>query len=111
MQVKTHRLGAATYLTPDGPFAHDGLGPLAEALRAARQDGAAHIVIDLHLVPYIDSAGLELLLDSAGELREAGGSLRLANAIPICREVLAITRLDQSIPVHEDLASAARSFL
>ena len=62
-------------------------------------------------MPFLDSAGLEALLDLAGRLREEGGSLRLANPNALCREVLVLTGLDQSIPVHDNLAGAGRSFL
>ena len=72
---------------------------------------ASDVTIDAWVVAFCDSAGLELLVDLATELRDEGGSLQLANPNPLCREVLAITRLDETIPIHEDLESAGRSFL
>ena len=47
----------------------------------------------------------------AAELRERGGSLQVANPNPLCGEVLRFTRIDETIPVQEDLESAGRSFL
>jgi len=111
MQVKTTRLGVATYLSPDGALAEENLSDLETAARQVRSTGAVHLVVDLRHVPYCDSRGLEFLLDLASSLRTAGGSLRLAQPAPLCQEIFTITRLDQAIPVHEDLASAGRSFL
>jgi anti-anti-sigma factor len=111
MQVRTTRLGVAVYLTPDGPLVEDALPDLEAAVRQARAQGATNLVLDLRLVPVCDSRGIEFLADLAVALRSAGGSLRLAQVPPLCQEILAITRLDLTIPIHEDLASAGGSFL
>ncbi|MCK4411941.1 MAG: STAS domain-containing protein [Candidatus Eisenbacteria sp.] len=111
MQVRVSKLGVATYVTPEGPLVGEHLARLVEALREVRESGGAKLVVDLRHTAYCDSAGLEFLLDLATELRDEGGSLRLVNPNPLCREVLAITRLDETIPIHEDLESAGRSFL
>jgi anti-anti-sigma factor len=111
MQVRTTRLGTATYLALDGPLVEGALSDLETAVRQARAAGAAHLVFDLRHVPLCDSRGLEFLADLSASLHAAGGSLRLAQPVPLCREIFAITRLDETIPVHEDLAGAARSFL
>lgn len=111
MQVKTRKLGVATYLIPDGALIEENLTALEEAARKAREHSPANLVLDLRLVPFFDSLALEYLLDLATGLQEEGGSLRLAGARPICKEVLAITKLDQAIPVYEDSDSAGRSFL
>jgi len=111
MQVKTTRLGAATYLAPDGPLTEDNLPDLEAAVRQARSGGAAQLVLDLSRVPCCDSRGLEFIADLAESLRALGGALQLAQPAPLCAQILAITRLDTTIPIHPDLASAARSFL
>jgi anti-sigma B factor antagonist len=111
MQVRTTRLGVAFYLAPDGPLSEEGLPDLEAAVRQTRAGGVVHLVFDLRHVPSCDSRGLEFLVDLSAALRAAGGSLRLAQPVPLCREILAVTRLDETIPVHEDLAGAARSFL
>ena len=111
MQVRTSKLGVAHYLTPEGALVQENLPALAARIQELRAGGASKLVVDLRHVPFFDSAGLEFLLDLASALREADGSLRLANPNPLCREVLTLTGLDASIPVHENLASAGSSFL
>ena len=111
MEVKTTRLGVVTYLSPDGPLAEGNFKALEESVRAVEAGGPVNIVLDLTHVPFLDSRGLEFLLDLSIKLKEAGGSLRLANANSTCRDILAITRLDQTILVCEDVDTAGRSFL
>ncbi len=111
MIVKSTEMGVAVYLTPDGAIIHDNVEALERSVREADVEGHPHMVVDLRHVPYIDSRGLEFLVDLSAGLRETGGSLLLANASPLCKEILAITGADQGIPVHDDLESAGRSFL
>jgi len=111
MQVRISKLGVAHYLTPDGPLVSENLAAFTQRVEETHGEGGARLVVDLRHVAFFDSAGLECLLDLADRLREEGGSLRLANANPLCREVLALTGIDESIPVHENLSGAGRSFL
>jgi len=111
VQVRTSRLGVATYLAPDGPLTRETLAALEAGVAEARAKGAVDLVVDLRRVPFADSRALEYLLDLSAELRRKDGSLRLANPGEICRDILAVTGLDQSIPVFADLESAGGSFL
>jgi anti-anti-sigma factor len=111
MQVKTSRLGVAAYLAPDGPLTGETISTLEMSVGDARAHGMHDLVIDLRLVSFIDSRGLEYLLDLAFALRQQSGSLRLANPGLICKDVLIITGVDQSIPVFENVESAGGSFL
>ena len=109
MKVKTREMGAATYLSPEGALTEENLKSLDESARAAST--GTNLVLDCRRVPFIDSKGLEFLQDLSTEMRDAGGSLRLAHVSPVCKEILALTRLDQVIPVFDDLENAGRSFL
>jgi anti-sigma B factor antagonist len=111
MQVKTTRLGVATYLVPDGALTEENLPDLEAAVLQARAVGASQLVIDLSRVPCCDSRGLEFVTDLAESLRTIGGALHLAQPGPLCTQIFTITRLEATIPIHPDLASAARSFL
>jgi len=111
MRVKTKELGTATYLSPDGALIEENLESLRESARTASGGGGTNLVIDCRRVPFIDSRGLEFLQDLSTEMRDAGGSLRLANVSDACKDILSLTRLDQVIPVYEDMENAGRSFL
>lgn len=111
MIVNSAEMGVAVYLTPDGAIVHDNVEMLERSVRKADEKGHTHVVVDLRHVSYIDSSGLEFFVDLSANLRDGGGSLLLANASPLCREILAVTGADRGIPIHDDLESAGRSFL
>jgi anti-sigma B factor antagonist len=68
---------------------------LAEAL-----DTCGHVVLDLHAVHLIDSAGLGLLVRTHQEARNRGGSLRLVAPSRFILTVLHTMRLDTLFPHH-----------
>jgi anti-anti-sigma factor len=110
MQVKVTRLGAGTYIAPDFALVEDKLAPLHESVTRARSEGVSELVILLDRVPVLDSKGLTYLVDLSNELRQLGGSLRLV-ATDLCREILAVTRVDRTIAVFDTIEEAGRSFL
>jgi anti-anti-sigma factor len=84
---------------------------LSEMLDSCLQDGQPQVVLDLHCVAIIDSAGLELLLDTQEKFHSLGGSLKLANAGALCGEVLKVTGVGARFESFADTRSAVRSFL
>ncbi|MGS0683842.1 STAS domain-containing protein [Nakamurella sp. GG22] len=66
---------------------------LRTELTAAQQAGAASLIVDLHAVHFIDSAGLAALVRARKESRSAGGEVVLIN--PADRDVLRVFRLTQ----------------
>lgn len=103
--------GAVRILRPGGPLVQEE----AEALCARALEAAApalgRLAIDMAEAKYIDSAGLEAMLDIADELALSGQTLRLAGTAPTVREVLEITGLAHKFEYHDDATSAVRSFL
>lgn len=106
----TSESGRFTVLATSQPLLEQQIPALGRDIDAAVAAGRIRIVLDLGQVPFIDSSGLELLLETARRLRAAGGRLRLLNPNPLCSEILAATRLDREIEVFFDLHQAGRSF-
>jgi anti-sigma B factor antagonist len=69
-----------------------------------------YVVLDLTSVSFIDSAGLGLLIRLRTLTRGAAGDLKLSGAGSRIRQVLNITRLAASLPVHETDAEAITAF-
>lgn len=86
---------------------------LAFGGRAANVAGPAlgRVVIDLSAAPYVDSVGLEALLDLSDQLEACGQTLRLACVSATVREVLDITGLTHRFEYFDDTNTAVRSFL
>jgi len=108
--LQTTESGRFTHVRPELPLLEENLAPLGAELDACLASGRLRVVLDLGAVQFIDSRGLELLLDAARRFRAAGGRLKLANPNPLCSEILSATRLDAEIEVFYDLNQAGRSF-
>src|SRR2546426_9193864 len=109
MGLRSPDSAGGTTLTPERPLLEENLAPVRAELEACLAAGRLRVVVDLGQVQFIDSRGLELLLDAARRLRAAGGRLRLANPNPLCSEILSATRLDREVEVVYDLRQAGRS--
>jgi anti-anti-sigma factor len=58
----------------------------------------------------IDSAGLELLVQTNQRCISRGGGMQLAAASTLIRDVLRITGLDHEMSLHRDVVLAAGVF-
>jgi anti-sigma B factor antagonist len=72
-------------------------------------DGHRFVVVDLGNVGFVDSQGLGALISCLKVLRQADGTLLLANLSESVAAVLRITRLVRVFDVHESAGDALRS--
>ena len=111
MEIQSQKNGAVTIVRPDGAL----VGPDADALKAALVDQVAaslgRVVLNLEAVPFIDSRGLEILVEITEELSASGQVLKLCAANKTLREVLELTELAPLFEHYEDANGATRSFL
>jgi anti-anti-sigma factor len=111
MEIQVQQIGAVTILKPVGPLA----GADAEQVRSrAVQDATAalgRVVLDASDVPFLDSLGIESLLDIGDELARGGRSLKLCSTNETVRAVLDLTGVTSSFEFFEDVNAAVRSFL
>lgn len=82
-------------------------GRVAEAIRG----NLGRVVLDLSTVPFVDSKGLEVLVELTEDLGQSGQSLRLCGVNKTVREVLDLTELTNAFEHFEDSNTAVRSFL
>lgn len=105
------RHGAVIVVKPDGPLVQDDAIALSEATLGKSRELLGRLAIDLSASPYIDSVGLETLLELADELDKCGQTLRLASVSATVREVLDLTDLTNRFEFHDDVNLAVRSYL
>jgi len=90
------------------------LGEGTEKLRVVVQqlvrDGYSKILLNLNGVVHIDSSGIGELMTTYTSLRNQGGELKLLNLNKNVRNLLQVTRLYTVFDVHDDQASALKSF-
>ncbi|MCP2323460.1 stage II sporulation protein AA (anti-sigma F factor antagonist) [Hamadaea flava] len=60
---------------------------------AAVADGGGYVVVDMSQVPFVDSAGIAVLVNARSRAYAAGGTLRLRGVQPAVRRVLQVMGL------------------
>ena len=91
----------------EGEVDASNAGEVGDRLRTAMTNRSTTLVVDLSGTRYIDSAGINMLFELAGELDHRQQRMRLVvpASSPIAR-MLAIAGLDAVVPVHETRAEA-----
>lgn len=109
MKIHTQMHGTVAVVAPHGPLVAEDLDDLRAAISdsAARQGG--RVVIDMANVPYLDSAGIELLLETCS-LSQTGRRPPLAALTETCREALELTDVLPRLGTYDTVENALRSF-
>ena len=66
------------------------------------------IIIDFSKISFLDSEGLELLLQMHNELKLRGGALKLVHLDALCIDILKATQLINVFRIYEDLNTAIK---
>ncbi len=67
---------------------------------------AQTVFLDLSRTMYLDSAGINWLLNSNRRFREAGGTLVLHSLTPMALQIIRLMRLDRVFQIADDAAAA-----
>ena len=111
MEIQSQRQGAITIIRPQGPLLVADAEQLKTSLLETAGSSLGRVVLDLEAIPFVDSRGLEVLVEVTEEMSEGGQALKLCAANKTVREVLELTELAGLFEHFEDVGSAARSFL
>lgn len=110
LQITEHAVGNVTVLNLKGRLILEDCSELREAVDALVQQGRPKLVLDLQDVPYIDSAGLGILVAKYLSVRRVGGDIKLVHLGPRSSHVLDITHLDRIFETFDSEDDAIRSF-
>jgi anti-anti-sigma factor len=111
MRISEQRSGAVTVLKPEGPILEADAVALKQKLMTTLGGSLGRFVVDMSAVPYLDSKGLEALVEVTEEMSRSGQALRLCAPNKTVREVLELTDLASMFDHFEDTNTAVRSFL
>jgi len=111
VQIAEQRQGAVTVLKPTGPICQADADELRARLSETLVKTQGRYVLDASGVPYVDSRGLEVLVEASEELAASGGVLKLCGATETVREALEVTDLASLFEHYADETTAVRSFL
>ncbi len=82
---------------------------IKQSLHEVIQESDRYFVIDLSEVPFMDSAGLGLIVSLLKMAAERGGRLALASPQQGIRRLFHMTRCDQVIPLYDTVEEAVKS--
>ena len=77
MNITEQHHGAVTVIKPDGPLVADDVKAFAAALSKAIGANLGRCIVDLSAVAFVDSQGLEALLNATEEMAASGRALKL----------------------------------
>ncbi len=112
VKLTTRQVGDVTVIDVAGRITlGEGSSVLRDALRDLVSKNQKKILLNLGEVSYIDSSGIGELVSGFTTVTNGGGALKLLNLNKRVKDLLQITKLYTVFDVHEDEASAIRSFV
>lgn len=111
MQIEENKQGAVMVLRPRGPVVGTDAKTLSRRAREVFKETRGRFVLDASEIAFVDSLGLEALLEVTQMLAPSGQSLKLCQTNETVREALNLTGISDEFEHYEDAHHAARSFL
>jgi|ERR1043165_1751096 anti-anti-sigma factor len=111
MEIAETTKGAVRVLKPKGPLSLADAEQFKRAASEAAGAAMGRLVIDVSGVPFVDSRGLEVLVELGEALGESGQTLKLCSVNETLREVFDLTEVSAALEQFEDVNAAVRSFL
>ena len=111
MKIHEQLQGAVTVLRPEGPLIDTDAAVVKQRLLQTLSGSLGRFVVDMSTIPYVDSKGLEALVEVTEEMGRSGQALRMCGANKTVREVLELTDLASLFEHFADANTAVRSFL
>jgi anti-anti-sigma factor len=84
----------------------DDFPALVQTIELRIEDGDRNLVVDLHTLPFINSAALGYLLKARKGVEEEDGELVLARVQPAIGRILEMARLDEVLPAFQTVEEA-----
>jgi len=110
MNITTESYGHAVILILKGEFTEDVIGAVRQGVdHQLNSDEVVDIVFNMAGVPFIDSAGLEYLLDLQDRLAERFGQVKLVRPDENVMQILEFTRLRSTFEVYKETHEAVKS--
>lgn len=111
MEIEEHNHGAVAVVKPMGALTLSDAERLKTQMLDLRTKSLGRLVLDASGIPFVDSKGLEVLVEVAQELTQTGQALKIAGVNDVLREVFEITELTGVFEYFTDVNAAVRSFL
>jgi len=108
-RTKSMFISSRTVLTPEKSITHENCPEIEKSIQAAIEQDKTEVILDCKNVELLDSAALELLNQIHYDLSKRRGALKLLGLNPVCRDILAATRIDNVLLIYKDIHEAIRN--
>ena len=111
MKIQETKQGAVTVLKPSGPLIQSDAPDFKVVATRVAEASHGRFVVDLATIPYVDSQGLETLVDVTEQMSKSGQMLKLCSVNKTLREVMNLAGVASLFEHFDDVNTAIRSFL
>ena len=111
MEIQEQRQGAVTILKPVGALIDPESRLFKEPALDTLTKSMGRIMIDASAIPFVDSSGVEALVDITDQLAQSGRALKLCAANDTLKEVIALVGWSHAFEYFGDVNAGVRSFL
>jgi anti-anti-sigma factor len=111
LQLQQQQHGAVTVLKPEGPLTAEDAQQFKDTALGLLAGSLGRCVVDACAIPFVDSKGLEALVEVNDETAQTGQALKLCGVTETVRRVLELTNLASQFEFFADVNAAVRSFL
>ncbi|CAL9509798.1 Anti-sigma-B factor antagonist [Nocardiopsis dassonvillei] len=108
-----HRLGLSTkvesrsvIVAVEGELDIATTNDLQEHIRSAIEDHGPWLILDMSGLDFMDSSGLNVIINAYRTVRERDGALALAALNERVTKVVRLVGLHRQVPVHQTVATA-----
>lgn len=82
---------------------------LAKALNEAVHTSNSHVILDVHDLTFIDSAGMQTLLSTKNQLSQQGRDLAIVGCHGIFHRLVTVGALEDRFPMYPTISDALTS--
>lgn len=107
IQQKTAR--TISVLSLQGEFTFAARRLFVEAVERAYATGCRHLILNLELVPFVDSAAMGVLVVTQNRCNLEHRRFSLVKPQPYVQEILKLANLDQLIPIYASEEAAVEA--
>ncbi len=110
MNVTAESYGHAVILNVGGDLTEDSLNAFRQAVdHQLAGEGVVDLVLNMEKLQFIDSLGLEYLLELQERLNERFGQVKLLKCDENVRKIMQITRLDRTFEMCAEVSEAIKA--
>ena len=110
-KMGTSKINGRKVLNINRSLTHETCEEIEKTFKDYLDQQQKEIIVDFTKITFLDSSGLELLLQMHNELKLRGGALKLVHLDALCLDILKATQLINVFRIYEDMNKAIKDVL